>query len=160
MDKNKILLILAPLLIITAIYFCVPALMIGRSALLASVNRAEVAFQPFPYKNVLLELLGEGNREQKKLFNIPWGDRNPFDTSTIKTPAKTGSAPVGVPEPPEETKAVLMGILSGGEKPSAIINDIAVGVGAKVGSMTVKEIGDGYVVLSNGVKEMTLRMKQ
>jgi hypothetical protein len=160
MDKNKILLIIAPLLVLTALYFCVPALMIGRSALLASVNRAGNGFQPFPYKNELLQLLGEENAERKKFINIPWGDRNPFDTAKLKATAQKTSESVGSSAPPAEPDPVLMGILSGGERPSAIINDIAVGVGAKVGSLTVKEIKDGYVVLSNGVKEKTLKLKQ
>jgi hypothetical protein len=157
MDKNKALLIIAPVLFIAAIYFSVPALMIGRSALLASVNRAGAGFQPFPYKNELLQLLGEESGKQKKPVDLPRGERNPFDISPLKPPEKPVAA---APAEDKGPNVVLMGILMSGARPSAIINDAVVGVGTKIEGLTVKEISEGYVVLTNGVKETTLKLKQ
>jgi hypothetical protein len=60
---------------------------------------------------------------------------------------------------PSQTGAALSGILWSQEHPLAIVNDIIVVIGDKVGPNTVVDIKQDSVVLSDGIKTLELRLE-
>jgi hypothetical protein len=79
-----------------------------------------------------------------------WGERSPFEAIAHKSSSGGASKGKG---------PVVAGIFWSGPNPSAIIDNEVVGIGSKVGSMTVKEIKEGAVILANGGKEVILKLQ-
>ena len=109
----------------------------------------------FPEKKELMDLIAEDNASSDIVLEAAWGDRNPFDSAAIQSlPAP---APVKTIES-INTKFFLAGILWNVARPSAIINDQVVAVDSVISGMTVKEIKEGIVILSDGTNQLVLPM--
>jgi hypothetical protein len=130
--------------------------------MLAVFPRAHVAdganSPVFPEKKELQELIADESATVDNAVDPSWGSRNPFDAVTLKA--------LLVPPPSPAVKIietqnfVLTGTFWGGSRPSAIINDEVVGLGGKVQNMTVKDIREGSVVLTDGQNEVVLSLQK
>ncbi|MBF0331023.1 MAG: hypothetical protein HQL17_03740 [Candidatus Omnitrophica bacterium] len=108
-------------------------------------------------KNELMDLVAEDNLAiDPVVIDTPWGDRNPFDADTFKVLTAPPPPPVFDLKAAVKGDFILSGIIWSGSQPSAIINDEVIGVGDKIKNLTVKEIKEGTVTLSDGKNEMTL----
>jgi len=154
MDKDKKTLITFIILVIVGIFVYWPK---------GSKNKTAPRALPSEVKKIeeldkkkLIDLVSEDKNIQNDLAGQEWGERNPFDLSPLKAPA----AVTAQSEVSSAQSFVLMGVLWGGVKPSAIINDNVFGVGETIEGWTVKAIEESMVVLTNGVNEVVLTMWQ
>ena len=106
-------------------------------------------------RDQVVSLIALSNRAEEVDQVINWGDRDPF-RSQVPSESKAPAAGTQLPLPRLE----LTGIIWSAPRVSAIIDDTVVGVGGSVKGMTVREIVEDAVVLSNGQQDMTLRMKK
>ncbi|MBI5873093.1 MAG: hypothetical protein HZB36_03000 [Candidatus Omnitrophica bacterium] len=102
-------------------------------------------------KVAVAAVIGETPAEEKQLFGRLREEsagislkRDPF-SGAILAPSDTGAA--------------LSGILWSQEHPLAIINDVIVVIGDKIGPNTVVDIKQDKVVLSDGTKTLELRLE-
>ncbi|MBF0522292.1 MAG: hypothetical protein HQL24_04460 [Candidatus Omnitrophica bacterium] len=159
MDKNKKIISIVLFLIVPAILFWG-----SNSKPTKAPTPASTTATIFPNKKELTTLMQEDKDWQEKSVKVNWGSRNPFDVSVFKT-IETSTASSLKPGTKVHGTAAgdngleLMGILSSGPRPSAIINNEVVGLGAKINGMTVKEITDRAVILTDGEKEKILSMR-
>ena len=108
-------------------------------------------------KKELIKLIDEDNAASEIALDAAWGDHNPFDGKAA------AALPDYVPPPKVEPQVdsknfVLGGILWSGDQPSAIINNNVVWINFTILGMTIKEIKENAVVLSNGTQQMVLSL--
>ncbi len=110
----------------------------------------------------LMDLINADKSSDDGYISVDWGERDPFDSRAFKTMVKPVTPPVmAVKAPVSMKRYILTGIISSGALPSAIINDIVVGVGADVGGgMAVKAIREDSVIIAGGGREMVLTLLQ
>ncbi len=154
--KDKIILAILPVTFFVAICMLVPALFPAGSK--KGDDATAVVVNVASDKQQLFQLLAQGGRVEERPSEVNWGDRNPFapQAPVVKAAPKPPAADPGVQVP----VFVLSGILWNGGKPNAIINDFVFGVGETVSGMTVKEITEGSVTLSNDRQGLVLKMQQ
>ncbi|MDP2912826.1 MAG: hypothetical protein Q8N91_02330 [Candidatus Omnitrophota bacterium] len=61
---------------------------------------------------------------------------------------------------PASVRLVLSGIVGSAKNPKAMIGDVIVGVGDKVGQYKVVAVGKNRVILNDGAKDIELKLKQ
>lgn len=119
---------------------------------------ASKAKDPFPEKKELMSLIDEDNAASEISLDAAWGEHQPFDSAMIET------LPVFVPKPKESPKRSkpfsLAGILWSGPRPSAIIDNQVVGVTSVISGMTVKEITENAVTLTDGTEILVLTLRK
>jgi hypothetical protein len=117
--------------------------------ILMAADAAEAkAAAPNAFNKQELNDLIQENSKVNDFAHQDWNARNPFDTTSIqdflgvKPTSMTAVDKAGV-----EIDYKLQGIFLGGEKPSAIMDDVVIGIGDSVKNLKVKEIRDNIVVL-------------
>ncbi|NLE65326.1 MAG: hypothetical protein GX606_05375 [Elusimicrobia bacterium] len=114
-----------------------------------------------PEKKEVSFLLGKLKPITGPAHGQAWGDRNPFDLSSVQgvsQPIVQPVEPVLLPKA-DPKKYSLQGILWNEDKPSAIINQKVVGVEEKVADAVVRDIRTDEVIISYGEKDYRLSMK-
>ena len=140
MGKNRNIIFIGVVLVIGALLLLLPSSPKGSGA---KPNQQVTAAAAGVDKASLMALMSDQNKER---FSFPedWGPRNPFDNGSSSV-ARSG--------------LVLTGIFLGGDKPSAIIDDVVVVVGRNIEGATVKEIKEGSVtVITSRGEEKVLKI--
>ena len=113
----------------------------------------------FSEKKDLMDLIADDNAASDIVLDAAWGRHNPFNGAIIAAlPAPTMI--VKPAKAPGNRNFVLAGIIWSVARPSAVINDQVLGVGAVIDGMTVKEIKENNVTLSDGTDQVVLTLHQ
>lgn len=154
-EQQKTIIAAVVLVIIVGVVFSANFRPKPKAAPAAAVRKVDA--NPMPDRRTLDEFLVYANTAAEADDPASWGPRNPFE-SRVRNQLPAVTDPKA---PPSERKVYnLTGIVLGGMRPSAIINDIMVGEGGEIDGMVVKEIKEGEVVLSNGYADQVLYMRQ
>jgi hypothetical protein len=143
MKKSTIEIIITVFLVI--ILFVAVSHMLGaRKKLIARKHKmtATPALQPAPHVGIATH--GDLAKLEEKAQKLTWG-RDPFTYRPSYTPGSS----VGLQ---------LNGIVWDAKNPKAMIDDLIVGVGAKIGNYTVLEINPDSVVVTDGTNTIQLRL--
>lgn len=162
MDKDKKTLIIFIILVVIGIFIYWPNNKNQKKKIAVSATAAVVKAPEEIDKKKIIELMAapyDNKKTKENSLILEWGERNPFDTSSFKAMLQNSGA-VRTETVLSKVNLVLMGVLWGGLKPSAVINDKVVGVGDIIEGLTVKWIGESTVILTNGNQEVTLTMWQ
>lgn len=153
MERNRKLIIALPLLLIIAVY-------VWLSNLNSSASKPQEAGKDSSasHHEVVSFIKDYSSAKVSMKSTLAWGEHNPFDDSSINR--KIGKKIHNKIKNKSVVKYDLSGIFWNEQKPSAIINDLVVDIGSVVGSLTVKEILPGKVVLFDGTKDIVLMLRQ
>jgi hypothetical protein len=176
MDKNKQTIIVLCALIVVAGFIFLPGVFKKGRKPASSKKIAGLKTTTDFDKKKLKELIAADVDEPVEFINKEWGLRDPFDLTALKVladnaikAAKMASLEVSAKGVSAETKVkekeaaakkvlVLTGVTWGGARPSAIINNVYVGVGEVVDGCIVTEIRESAVVLIEDGEEIVLTM--
>ncbi|MCK5580665.1 MAG: hypothetical protein KAJ18_05260 [Candidatus Omnitrophica bacterium] len=162
MDKDKKLKMLLPVLVVVSVLVWVPNFKPIKYRRTSISKQAEMSAR----QEKLLALIVAGSPvEEKKVSRYKeWGS-NPFfreavhvkqaevDEESVSVKAEQEIVPVKIDE-----QFVVNGLFWNETKPSAIINDEVVGIGAAIGSYTVVDIRQDVILLNDGVRDFELRI--
>ena len=138
MQRNSKLAILI-VLITGAAFVWVPKGTKGKNAKDVSPNTSSAVFDQ------TIPVIATAPRKRTEF--VDWG-RDPFTSQQKEEKADNVS------------DLVLGAIMSGGQKPSAFINNSVVYVGDKVADKTVKKIEQNRVILTDGTKDYVLELQE
>ncbi|MBF0618948.1 MAG: hypothetical protein HQL19_02145 [Candidatus Omnitrophica bacterium] len=149
MDKNKKLLIALPFLMTTAVIVLLPNFKRPDTGPVPG-GAFRMPSEIFPERKELVALLAEDSSDHDVIADADWGARAPFYAgSEVK-------APLSLPESSLRKLPELSGVLWHEEKPCALLNDRAVGIGDRVDGFIVKEIRQDRVILTEGKTDRTI----
>jgi hypothetical protein len=74
--------------------------------------------------------------------------------------ARAASQPLGIDEPGLAASLTLRGVVAGGDKPVALINDQFVRTGDRIGKHSVLRIGEKDVLLDSGIQTYRLKIRK
>lgn len=112
--------------------------------------------EDFSGRQELMDLVADENVSMEIVLDMEWGERDPFDAAAVKRLLMPVPEPAVVPQAVPDGAFVLSGLFWNCPRPTVIINDVMLGIGDKLQGLTVKEIMEGFVILTDGKRELSL----